>query len=63
MKHIQPKKLFQNTGLFLLAVVFSLGLMFAFIEIPQLLDNFLQTHVGTPQSDPAYNSDKIDLFF
>ncbi|WP_340113728.1 HEAT repeat domain-containing protein [Maribellus mangrovi] len=63
MKRIQPKKLFQNTGLFLLAVVFSLGLMFAFIEIPQLLDKFLQTHIGTPQSDPAYNSDKIDLFF
>ena len=63
MKQTELKKLLQNTGLFFLALVFSLGLMFAFIEIPQLIDKFLQTNVGTPQSDPSYNADKIELFY
>ncbi|WP_167614048.1 HEAT repeat domain-containing protein [Maribellus sediminis] len=63
MKPKEPKKILQNFGLFLLALVFSIGLMFAFIEIPQMLDKFLQSNVGTPQSDPGYNNAKIELFF
>jgi len=39
---------FHNLMLFLLAVVFSVALMFAFIELPRLLDNLLQNNVGFP---------------
>ena len=53
----------QNVGLFLLAVVFSIGLMFAFTELPRLMDQFIQSNVSTPHSDPAYDSMRIELFF
>lgn len=53
----------QNAGLFLLAVIFSIGLMFAFTELPILLDQFLQKVVQTPHSDPAYDSMRIELFY
>ena len=56
-------KLFQNTGLFLLAVVFSIALMFAFIELPRLMDQWIQSNVATPHSDPAYDSMRIELFY
>jgi len=56
-------KILQNTGLFLLALVFSIGLMFAFTELPQLIDRLLQTQIGTPHSDPAYDAMRIELFY
>ncbi len=59
-KHI---KNIQNIGLFLLAVVFSIGLMFAFTELPRLMDQLIQSHVATPHSDPAYDSMRIELFY
>ena len=56
-------KIFQNTVLFLLAVVFSIGLMFAFTELPRLLDQSIQSNIATPHSDPAYDSMRIELFY
>ncbi len=56
-------KLFQNTGLFLLAVVFSIGLMFAFTELPRLTDELIQSTIPTPHSDPAYDSVRIEMFY
>ncbi|MCK4879309.1 MAG: HEAT repeat domain-containing protein [Bacteroidales bacterium] len=40
-----------NAGLLLLAIVFSTGLIFAFIELPRLLDAGLQSRFGFPQFD------------
>ena len=40
-----------NAGLLLLAIVFSTGLIFAFIELPRLLDASLQNNLGFPQFD------------
>ena len=40
-----------NAGLLLLAIVFSTGLIFAFIELPRLLDAGLQNKLGFPQFD------------
>ena len=40
-----------NAGLLLLAIVFSTGLIFAFIELPRLLDSSLQNNLGFPQFD------------
>ncbi len=57
------RKIFRNTGLFLLAVVFSTGLMFAFTELPRLADQWLQTNIETPHSDPAYDAMRHELFF
>ena len=53
----------RNIGMFLLAVIFSIGLMFAFIELPRLLDNFLQAAIRTPHTDPAQDTYKIELFY
>lgn len=53
----------QNIGLFILAFIFSIGLMFAFIELPRIADNLLQANVGTPFSDPAYNPSRFELFY
>jgi len=57
------KKFFQNSGFFLLALIFSVGLMFAFTELPKLLDQLLQATIGTPHNDPAYDAYKIELFY
>ncbi|MEE4178289.1 MAG: HEAT repeat domain-containing protein [Bacteroides sp.] len=56
-------KILENTGLFLLAVVFSIGLMFAFTELPRLMDQLIQAMVHTPGSDPAYDAMRIELFY
>ncbi len=40
-----------NAGLLILAIVFSTGLIFAFIELPRLLVASLQNHFGFPQFD------------
>ena len=55
----------KGTGLFLLAIIFSIALMFAFIELPRLIDSMLQTKVGFPGFDQGadeFNAYKSDLF-
>jgi len=59
------RNLLNNAGLFLLAIVFSTGLIFAFIELPRLLDVGLQNHLGFPQFDHGEGGTsaiKTDLF-
>ncbi|MDF1575924.1 MAG: HEAT repeat domain-containing protein [Bacteroidales bacterium] len=54
-----------NAGLLLLAIVFSFGLVFAFIELPTLLDAGLQNNLGFPQFDHGggdANAFKTELF-
>jgi protein-S-isoprenylcysteine O-methyltransferase Ste14 len=54
-----------NAGLLLLAIVFSVGLMFAFVELPRLLDASLQNNLGFPQFDQGgggTNALKTELF-
>jgi protein-S-isoprenylcysteine O-methyltransferase Ste14 len=56
---------FKDLLLFLLALVFSIALMFAFIEFPRLIDQFLQADVGFPGFDYGsneLNAYKTDLF-
>lgn len=58
-------KFLSNSGLLLLTMVFSTGLMFAFIELPVLLDNLLQTRMGFPQFDHgvgSLNALKTEMF-
>jgi hypothetical protein len=59
------KKILGNAGLLLLAVVFSAGLMFAFIELPGMLDSLLQKRLGFPQFDQGggdLNALKTEMF-
>ena len=54
-----------NAGLLLLAIVFSTGLIFAFIELPRLLDAGLQNKFGFPQFDHGgggTNALKTEMF-
>jgi len=54
-----------NAGLLILAIVFSTGLIFAFIELPRLLDSSLQNNLGFPQFDHGVGEDnalKTELF-
>lgn len=54
-----------NAGLLLLAIVFSTGLIFAFIELPRLLDASLQNNLGFPQFDHGgggNNTLKTEMF-
>lgn len=54
-----------NAGLLILAIVFSTGLMFAFVELPRLLDSSLQNNLGFPQFDHGGGGDnalKTELF-
>ena len=56
---------FKDLLLLLLAIVFSVALMFAFVELPRLVDHFLQTDVGFPGFDHGsseLNAYKTDLF-
>jgi protein-S-isoprenylcysteine O-methyltransferase Ste14 len=51
--------------LLLLAIVFSIALMFAFVELPRMVDHFLQEDVGSPGFDHGsneLNAYKTDLF-
>ncbi|MCA9733416.1 MAG: HEAT repeat domain-containing protein [Deferribacteres bacterium] len=57
------RKSIEKVGLFLLAIIFSFGLMFAFIELPVVVDDFIQNTIATPQSDPAYDAMRIDVFY
>ena len=45
----------KNILLFLLALVFSCALMFAFTELPRVLDQILQNNVGFPGFDQGAN--------
>jgi protein-S-isoprenylcysteine O-methyltransferase Ste14 len=59
------RNVLNNAGLLLLAIVFSVGLMFAFIELPRLLDNSLQNNLGFPQFDQGVGGTsalKTELF-
>jgi protein-S-isoprenylcysteine O-methyltransferase Ste14 len=54
-----------DTLLLVLAIIFSVSLMFAFVELPRLVDNFLQEDVGFPGFDHGtsdINAYKTDLF-
>lgn len=54
-----------NILLIALSVIFSFGLMFAFVELPVLLDSLLQTSFGSPGFDQAageINAYKSELF-
>jgi len=54
-----------NAGLLLLAIVFSTGLIFAFIELPSLLETSLQDNLGFPQFDHGLgdaNALKTEMF-
>jgi len=56
---------FKDLLLLILAIVFSVALMFAFVELPRLVDSFLQTDVGFPGFDHGsneLNAYKTDLF-
>jgi len=56
---------FKDFLLITLAIIFSIALMFAFIELPRLVDNFLQEDVGFPGFDHGssdLNAYKTDLF-
>jgi len=58
-------KILNNAGLLLLAIVFSCGLIFAFIELPRLLDTSLQNNLGFPQFDHGIgdsNAFKTEMF-
>jgi hypothetical protein len=41
----------RNLILFMISIVFSVALIFSFIELPRLLDNLLQNNVGFPGFD------------
>ena len=45
------RSILNNAGLLILAIVFSTGLIFAFIELPRLFDASLQNNLGFPQFD------------
>ncbi len=48
-----------------LAIIFSIALMFTFVELPRLINSFLQTDVGFPGFDHGsneLNAYKTDLF-
>ncbi len=53
-----PKNL-RNPLLFLLALIFSLALMFAFTEIPRLIDLFLQNKMGFPGFDQGLTQQNV----
>ena len=59
------RNILSNLGLLLLAIVFSVGLIFAFIELPRLLDAGLQNQFGFPQFDHGQGEDnalKTEMF-
>ena len=55
----------KNIILFLLAAIFSIALMFTFIELPGIFDSLLQQKVGFPgfdQGSDAFNAYKSELY-
>lgn len=59
------KQIYKNFLLLLLAILFSVALMFAFVELPRLIDKILQENVGFPGFDQGmdeFNTYKTDLY-
>ena len=56
------RKILQNLLLFVLALVFSAGLMYAFIALPQWLDGVFQRTVSGIGHDPGYMPERPDYF-
>lgn len=55
----------KNLVLVFLSLIFSIGLMFAFIELPVLLNNFIESNFGFPgfdQGSSEMNSYKSNIF-
>ncbi len=55
----------KNISLFILALIFSFALMFAFVELPGLVDSLLQEKVGFPGFDQGiseFDAYKSELF-
>jgi protein-S-isoprenylcysteine O-methyltransferase Ste14 len=55
----------KSINLFILAIIFSFALMFAFVELPGLIDSLLQKKLGFPGFDQAsdnFNTYKSELF-
>ena len=50
----------QQLILLLLAIVFSIALMFSFVELPLLLDVFLQDNIGFPGLDQGFSPRVFD---
>ena len=46
-------KVASNIGLLILAILFSVALMFAFIELPRLLETVFAKIIGAPGFDPG----------
>ena len=56
-------KIIRDIGLFAIATIFSVGLMFAFTEIPQIIDHFIQSKIPTPHFDPINNTNRVEIFY
>ena len=54
-------KFLKNLALFLLALVFSLALMFAFTEMPGLIDRILQDNIGFPGFDHGLDDQREEM--
>jgi protein-S-isoprenylcysteine O-methyltransferase Ste14 len=55
----------KGINLFILALIFSFALMFAFVKLPGLIDSLLQKNVGFPgfdQGSDKFNAYKSELF-
>lgn len=55
----------RNTLILLLSIVFSVALMFAFTELPVMIENFLQNQIGFPafdQGQAGANQYKTDVY-
>jgi len=58
-------KVISNASLLLLSIIFSIALVFAFLELPRLLDQGIQRQFGFPQFDQGLgdvNAFKTELF-
>lgn len=53
--------LLKNSLLFLLALIFSVALMFAFTELPRLLDRLLQNNIGFPGFDQGLGIENAQM--
>ena len=60
-----PKQIYKDLLLLLLAIVFSVALMFAFVELPCAIDKVLQENIGFPgfdQGGDEFNTYKAELY-
>ena len=62
---MKTSAIFRQIGLLCLAIVFSIALMFAFTELPRLIDSALDANVGFPGMDQGasdINAFKAELY-